>query len=234
MGLDSVQQSVEAKKHIGFLAGDVALYSKPTARQLLDYLSALQPGGSTEYRRTLEQRFEADLNKPIGMLSKGNRQKIGIIQAFMHQPAVLILDEPSSGLDPLMQEAFYQTVAEAKERGAAIFMSSHNLAEAQRICDRIGIIKHGKLIREQAVDNSAELGIPVFRVTLRDHAAISKLKTAPHLKLISQADSNTLLLQPTGSIAAALKTLSTYDVANLTSQKIDLEDEFLEYYGDQP
>jgi ABC-2 type transport system ATP-binding protein len=232
-GLDIVHDSVAIKKRVGYLAGDVALYQKTTGKELLNYLGALQGGIDIEFRKKLEQRFEAEADKPISALSKGNRQKIGILQAFMHRPDVLILDEPTSGLDPLMQEAFYETVREAKDRGAAVLMSSHNLTEAQRVCDRIGIIKHGKLIREQAMDADESLNTPVFNVTFRKHDAVNAVKAEESLQLIEQTDSNGVRIRPTGSIAPALAALSRYDIVSMTSQHSDLEDEFMEFYGDQ-
>jgi len=234
-GFDVVKDAVEVKKHVGYLAGDVALYPKVTGCELLDYLGALQGMANLDYRRTLEKRFEAETDKLVSALSKGNRQKIGIVQAFMHQPNVLVLDEPTSGLDPLMQEAFYETVREAKNRGAAVLMSSHNLAEAQRVCDRVGIIKHGKLIREQAVNGDGELGKTVFRVLLATPSALERLKKAPHLKFLSQEGGNTALVQADGTLASALKALSTFDIRDISTQALNLEDEFMEFYetGDE-
>jgi ABC-2 type transport system ATP-binding protein len=231
-GLDSVRDSVAIKEHVGYLAGDVALYPKATGAQLLDYLAALQGGVDTEYRHLLEKRFEAETAKPIDALSKGNRQKIGILQAFMHQPDVLILDEPTSGLDPLMQEAFYETVAEARARGAAVLMSSHNLAEAQRVCDRIGIIKHGKLIREQSIGDDAALGATTFRVVLARPDALAQLKRSQHLTFLSQEGGNIAIVQPHGTIAGALKSLSQFEIREITTQQVSLEDEFIEFYED--
>lgn len=231
-GLSVATKSVEARKHIGYLAGDVALYPKATGRELLDYLTSLQKDSDPGYRQLLEKRFQAELNKPIATLSKGNRQKIGIIQAAMHRPDVLILDEPTSGLDPLMQEVFYETVHESKSRGAAVLMSSHNLAEAQRVCDRIGIIKHGKLIREQPIGGGDALGKPVFRISLANPASVGQLKNDPHLKFISQEGGNQVLVQPTGTIATALKTLSQFEIRAFTTEELSLENEFMEFYED--
>ena len=229
---DVTTQSVAVMHHVGYLAGDVALYQKSTGRELLGYLSRLQQAKPSDYTAKLVQRFEAELDKPIAELSKGNRQKLGLIQAFMHQPSVLILDEPTSGLDPLMQEVFYGTVREAKQRGAAIFMSSHNLNEAERLCDRIGIIKHGKLIREQTIDDATALGTPVFAVTFADHTALERIKTSQVLSVVSQPDSNSLRLKVTGTLAAAFGELSHYELKAFRTENIDLEDEFLEFYGD--
>jgi len=232
MGFDVATQSVKARRHIGYLSGDVALYPKTTGKELLDYLTKLQGTKPSEYRTVLEKRFEAETDKRIDALSKGNRQKIGIIQAFIHQPDVLILDEPTSGLDPLMQEAFYQTVLEAKQRGAAILMSSHNLAEAQHICDRIGVIKHGKLIREQSIAGDQTLGTPTFRIVFATALKPLQYKTLAGLKLLSQENEKTILVQPTETLSVAFKTLSLYDVREFTTEKLDLEDEFIEFYGD--
>ncbi|MDB5175978.1 MAG: transporter ATP-binding protein [Candidatus Saccharibacteria bacterium] len=232
LGLDSVGDSQAVKKHIGYLAGDIALYKKPTGKELLDFMSSLQPStGTASYRKVLEKRFQADLAKPIGTLSKGNRQKIGIIQAFMHQPRVLILDEPTSGLDPLMQEAFYQTVAESKQQGAAILMSSHSFAEAEKTCDRIGIIRQGRLVLEQKISAESSLDTVIFRVTFVKSASLTDSKSASGLTFVSQTDSHSGLYKPSGSIGEALKALSRYDISELSTQKLDLEDEFLEYYG---
>ncbi|HSX36902.1 MAG TPA: ABC transporter ATP-binding protein [Patescibacteria group bacterium] len=232
LGLDVVDDSVEIKRHVGYLSGDVALYPKATGREFLDYLGRLQGMKSQGYRKKLEQRFEADLDKPISSLSKGNRQKLGVLQALMHEPDVLVLDEPTSGLDPLMQEAFYDSLREAKSRGAAVFMSSHNLAEAQRVCDRVGIIKAGRLLREQAVQDDADLGGTVLRVRFKSPEVIGKVKRASAVKVVSQEDERTLLVQPARSIASALKALSQYDIEEFSSQSLDLESEFIEFYGE--
>ena len=231
-GLDIVRDSVKVKQHVGYLAGDVALYQKTTGRELLDYLARLQGGVDAEYRHKLEKRFEAEVHKPIASLSKGNRQKIGILQACMHQPDVLILDEPTSGLDPLMQEAFYETMGEARRRGAAVLMSSHNLAEAQRVCDRIGIIKRGKLIREQSIEDDTALGTTTFRVVLARPDALQQLKRSQHLTFLAQEGGNIAVVQAKGTIASALKSLSQFDIRDISTQQLNLEDEFLEFYGD--
>src|SRR5690606_35057137 len=124
---------------------------KMTATQYLDYMGSVQPPASTAYRQELCKRLECNLRKPLGELTRGNRQKICIVQAFMSKPDVLILDEPTSGLDPLMQEVFYDLLDEARERKACVFMSSHLLAEVQKTCDRVGIIRAGKLIAERNI-----------------------------------------------------------------------------------
>jgi ABC-2 type transport system ATP-binding protein len=229
---DIVTDRVNAKRHIGYLSGEITLYSKVTGRQFFDFLTRLQPLKHADYLDSLIKRFDVEVDKPLETLSKGNRQKIGLVQAFMHEPDVLILDEPTSGLDPLMQEEFFTLLKEAKQRGVATFFSSHNLAEAQRVCDRVGIIKHGKLIHEQAIDRSSSLSKPIFRITVSKAADLKRLIKDPHLHFVSQADSMTVLMQPKAILSQSLAAVSVYDLTSFISQVPDLENEFMEFYGD--
>ena len=239
MGKDIVTDNVAVKKYVGYLAGDVALWPKVTGNEMFAYLMKLQFPDRVEDRLRLKKdylaelikRFEAEPEKRIDTLSKGNRQKIGVIQALMHEPDVLILDEPTSGLDPLMQEVFYAEIRRAAARGAAVFVSSHNLAETQRMCDRVGIIKHGKLIHEQSIKGDDSFGTPLYRVVMKDEKQLKRLKAQGVLKVVS-TDGLVAVLQPKGSIAQALKELGTYNIAGFTTEQVNLEDEFLEYYGD--
>lgn len=231
MSKDVVRDMVEVKKHVGYLAGDVALWPRVTGNEMFTYLMKLHSQVKTDYLQELIQRFEAEPEKRIDQLSKGNRQKIGVIQALMHEPDVLILDEPTSGLDPLMQEVFYATIREASARGVAVFVSSHNLAEAQRMCDRVGIIKHGRLIHEQSVKNDENLAGTTFRAVLAHPKDADKLRANRALKFISH-EGHTVVVQPKKTIAEALAVLSTCSITALTTEQLNLEDEFLEYYGD--
>ncbi len=175
------------------------------------------------------ERFEAQLNKPIGTLSKGNRQKIGLLQALMHQPKLLILDEPTSGLDPLMQERFYELIRDAKEDGAAVFLSSHSLPEAQHMCDRVGIIRNGKLLREASVAELTADVHPIFTVVFRKaptKAALSKLAALEVVSLHGPS----ARLRTTGAINEALKQLASFDINSLSVENDQLEDQFMSYY----
>lgn len=234
LGQDVVRDSVAVKRHVGYLSGELALWPKVTGNELFAYMAKLaSKDGRADraYVNELVTRFEAQPDKPIGELSKGNKQKIGIITALMHRPEVLILDEPTSGLDPLMQEVFYDYVREVASNGTAVFVSSHNLSEAQRMCDRIGIIKHGKLIHEQSLKEASDLASTTLRVTFADKKAVSSLRKDKELKVISTQGAS-VVLQPAGSIADALACLGKYDIRALSTQQLNLEDEFLEYYGD--
>lgn len=231
LGRDSVRDSVELKRHMGYLAGDVALYHRVTGGQMLDYLGKLQGRQDTVYLRTLVQRFDAQLDKPISQLSKGNRQKIGIIQAFMHQPDVLILDEPTSGLDPIMQERFYETVAEAKARGAAVFLSSHSLSDVQRMCDHVAIIRNGKLVRTGTLADFADQ-TPTFEVTFIGDVP-KNLAAERALEVLGTKD-RIATIKPRGGIAETLAALSKFQtIANLQTSQQELEEEFMSYYNEE-
>lgn len=234
LGKDIVNDYVDTKRSIGYLSGEIALYPKATARQLFNFLSELQPAKNDTYLQSLIHRFDVELDKPIATLSKGNRQKVGLVQAFMHEPDVLILDEPTSGLDPLMQEEFFKLVAESKTRGAAVFLSSHNLAEAQRICDRVGIIKDGKLIREQTIDEIGSVRKAVFTVTFGNKQDATKSAKDKHLAVVNMPSATSLTIESGTNLSKTLAALSTYHVIDLRSEQQDLENEFLEFYEDQP
>ena len=232
LGKDTLQDGVELKKDIGYLPGDVILPRRVTGRQLLRYLGDLHGGVDREYFNMLVNRFGAQLDKKTETLSKGNRQKIGLVQAFMHQPKVLILDEPTSGLDPLMQEEFYKTVEEARERGAAVYLSSHSFAEVERICDRIGIIRDGKLVHEGPVAKMMAQRLPSWRVTVKTVADAQKLTGSKDLKVL-EADGKTVVVEPTKTIESALAALSKVKIASMTMGQQELEDEFMSFYNNQ-
>lgn len=228
--LGSDSREVAHRRHVGYLAGDVALPKMVTGRTLLGHLGKLGGGTDDDYFAMLTDRFEVQLDQKIGTLSKGNRQKIGLVQAFMHQPSVLILDEPTSGLDPLMQEQFYTTVREAKERGAAVFLSSHNFEEVERICDRIGIIRSGKLVYEGPISALAGARTPKWHVVVKKPADIAKLQASSVL-VVSEASGTSLAVKPADTIEKALEALSRVAIVSMSDSQTELEDDFLEFYG---
>jgi ABC-2 type transport system ATP-binding protein len=229
LGFDIVRDSVEVKRRVGYLAGEVALYDKMTGEQFLAYMAALQPPKHREYLNELVHMFDAELHKPLETLSKGNRQKIGIIQAFMHEPDVLILDEPTSGLDPLMQEAFYKLVRQNCERGASVFVSSHNFAEVQRMCTKVGFIREGKLIAEQTLADLAAKAAHTFTLTFKDEAplaALQRLKDAS----ITTHDEHHITITVQGELTPLFTVLAAHHVTRLEQQEVNLEEEFLRFY----
>ncbi len=231
LGLDVVRDSVQVKKTVGYLAGDVALYERMTGRELINYLATLQSPKHAGYASELAKRFQANTRVKIHSLSKGNKQKIGIIQAFMHEPDVLILDEPTSGLDPLMQEEFFKLIRECKERGACVFFSSHNLAEVQRVCDRVAFIREGKLIVEQVVAEVAATAARTFEVTFLDEPAKTELRAIPGAK-IEMPTPTQATIHMSGDLAPMFRVLARHKVAAINQRELNLEDEFLHFYSE--
>ena len=230
-GMTDSRQSTEQRRRIGYLAGDVALPKNVTGEQLLGHLAKLGDNVDQKYLHELTTRFSAQLDKPIGKLSKGNRQKIGLVQAFMHKPELLVLDEPTSGLDPLMQEQFYKTIHEARERGAAVFLSSHSFEEVEHICDRIGIIREGKLVYEGPISEIVAAHVPRWRVVLTQASDIKKLQANKAITLTDVRGAS-VTVEPTGAIEDALAALSKVKIVSMTANQNELEDEFLRYYGE--
>lgn len=228
---DIVKDSLEIRKHIGYLAGDVSLYEKLTGREFLDYMKVLQPLKHPRYMAKLVKDFEAQLDKPIRSLSKGNKQKIGIIQALMHEPEVLILDEPTSGLDPLMQEIFFEAIHDAKNRGASVFFSSHNLAEIQRTCDRVGFIRNGRLIKEQSLADLANSAAHTFDILFTEKAPIKSLKSIDQAVVTTTKDNKYIAISvPASSLSQLFSTLSQHSIGRFDQREVNLEEEFLNYY----
>lgn len=228
LGKDVVKDSVAIKRHVGYLAGDVALYRNMTGAQFLKYMGALQPAKDPKYVRELVRAFEADAGKPLQNLSKGNRQKFGLIQAFMHEPEVLVLDEPTSGLDPLMQEVFFKLVREARTRGASIFVSSHNLSEVQRMCDRVGFIRAGKLVAEQSIAELTATAAQTFDVTFASPAPLEHLQRLRGKVKVLTPHRITIHIQ--GDLAPFLQLLGRSQVTRLDKPEVNLEEEFLQFY----
>ncbi|HCM52183.1 TPA: ABC transporter [Candidatus Saccharibacteria bacterium] len=232
LGLDTLTQSVQVKDKVGYLAGEVELYPKMNGRQLLAYLSDLRPPPISGYVNVLCRRFKVELNQRISSLSRGNRQKLGIVQAFMNHPEVLILDEPTAGLDPLMQEEFFDLVRETKERGATIFLSSHNLTEVQKVCDRVGIIRAGRLIKEQDIGDIVASSVQVFNIAFAKPVPEAQLRTIAGLKLILNSQHHATI-KVRGDLRPLFRVLAKHQVRALDRQESDLEEEFLKFYRGQ-
>lgn len=229
-GFDSSRQDVRVKESIGYLAGDVSMYPKMTGRQLLRYLDSLQPGDSLESAKLIAKKLGADLDKKLGQLSRGNRQKIGIIQAFMHNPKVIILDEPTSGLDPLMQEVFQELVLRAKQNGACIFMSSHVLSEVQKMCDRVGIIREGKLVSEQSISDLNLNSVNTFTISFAKKVPIKELRSLKGVNIKSSTDKN-VELHMSGDLSPLFSILSVNHVEKIDTKTLDLEEMFIHFYS---
>ena len=230
IGMDSHTQSVEIREHIGYVPGDLTMYPSLTGRDTITYFANLRGGVDWDFVGTLAERLDADLDKKVGDLSSGNRQKVGLIQAFMNKPDVLIMDEPSSGLDPLVQREFQTMMREVASDGRTVFLSSHTLSEVQRAADRVGIIRHGKLI---AVEGVAELRSKAIRtVNLFFDAPVDAAVFEP-LPGVREVDveNHHVTLSFDGQMETLLKVVTdSYGLLDITTQEADLEEIFLTYY----
>ncbi len=229
MGLDSVEQSVEVKDRVGYLAGEPAFYPKMTSAQLLDYLMDLKAPVRPSYCLALARRLKLPMKQRIRDLSKGNRQKLALIIAFMNEPEVLILDEPTSGLDPLMQEIFFDLLRDAKARGSAVFLSSHNLTEVQKVCDRVGFIREGKMIAEQTIGSFAKGLSQTYDIAFADRIPEQALKSITGLKYIANSTHHATV-RIRGDLKPLFHLLAKHDVRSIDRQEIGLEEEFLKFY----
>lgn len=231
LGMDIVENSVEIKQSVGYLSGDFDVYSKMNGKQYLTYMQELQNVNSTSYSKVLLNKLQAITDRRLGKLSRGQRQKIGIVQAFMHKPQILILDEPTSGLDPLMQEVFYELVKDAKGRGAAVFVSSHIMSEVQKMCDRVGIIRDGKLITEKSISDMVDEAAQTFDITFVKSVPADELKKVEGLKLV-QVNGQRATIHLHGELKALFRVLGHHDVSSIDARSLDLEEMFLHYYQD--
>jgi ABC-2 type transport system ATP-binding protein len=233
LGLDTHQRSVEIRKSIGYLPGDLAMYPNLTGRDTLTYFANLRGGVDWGYVDILADRLNADLSKKVGDLSSGNRQKVGLIQAFMNKPAVLIMDEPSSGLDPLVQREFQTLMREVTANGSTVFLSSHTLSEVQRVADRVGIIRHGKLIAVEAVSELRSKGIRSVELFFETPVDAGIFEPLPGVREVA-VQNHHVTLSFSGQMETLLKVVTDrYTLVDITTQEADLEEIFLTYYRDE-
>lgn len=231
-GINHTVGSTLAHNDIGYLAGDIALYPNLTGRATLNYLSKLGQPISWKYVNRLAKRFEAELDRPIRSLSKGNRQKIGLIVALMRQPKLLILDEPTSGLDPLMKQSFYDLLSDLKQAGTTVFMSSHDLAEVQKTCDRAGFIKDGQLTNIEVISSADHLKAHHFMIDFPSGFNRARFARLKGVKLVASTAKSAEFFV-TGNIAQFLATVAAEKPDNLTEKQLDLEEIFMHYYTDE-
>jgi ABC-2 type transport system ATP-binding protein len=231
LGMDIVSSSVDIRRLTGYLPGGIALYDSMTGTQVLDYFASVQ--GREAYRRDeLVERLQmpdADLRRRVRDYSRGMRQKIGVIQALQHDPELAILDEPTEGLDPLMQQAFYGILADLRAEGRTIFFSSHVLSEVERVCDRVGIIRHGNLM---AVHEVRELlGRRRRKVSIQWRGAAPGASTLPGLVDVT-VDGDRLFGTLEGDVSEFVRAIASPSLEDLTIEPASLEEAFLEYYAD--
>ncbi len=230
LGLDSRKDSIAVKRLVGYLPGELPVYPGATAWEIIGLLAAMRGGIDQKYVRALADRFQLDLTRRYRDLSHGNKQKLWLLQAFMHRPQVLILDEPTLGLDPLIQAEFNQLVVECVKAGATVFLSSHVLSEVQTLCDRIALVGSGRLLRIGTLEQLRELRVHRVDATLRKELDVRILGNVPGLSDVSLVDHH-LRCTVRGDFEPLLETLVRSGVVELDSEELSLEEVFLAAYG---
>ena len=230
-GLDCWAQSTEVKKLVGYLPGEFAFDPGLRGAQIIEYLGHLRGGVDQPYLRSLVERLGLDPRKRFRKYSHGNKQKVGLVQAFMHQPRLLILDEPTSGLDPLNQQEFYQMVAEVRAEGRTVFLSSHILPEVEHTCDRVAIIREGRLIKVDHVSSLKEIHQYDVEITFAGLAEASWFKVAGVANVAEAADEHTLQLSVQGDLREIIHIASQHNATNITTHEPTLEEVFLRFYA---
>jgi ABC-2 type transport system ATP-binding protein len=226
-GIDAWRDPVAAHRRVAYVAGEPFLWPSLTSGETLEFLARLHGGTDVAYRNELVERFELETSKKVRALSKGNRQKVQLVAALATRADVLLLDEPTSGLDPLMEMVFRECVGEAKDRGQTIFLSSHILGEVEAVCDRVGILKEGRLVDEGTLEELRHLRAQTIELTFTTEAP--ELPPLPGVRVVN-AHANTLRLELTGSIGPLIAVLATHPVATMTSREPSLEEIFLHHY----
>ena len=233
LGLDAQTDSLAIRTRTGYLPGELSLYKEMTVSESLEYLTALRSGAGEDRIAELSEQFELDLTRKIKDLSTGNKQKVGIIQAFAHNPELLILDEPTSGLDPLMQQNVYHLIDAARDEGRTVFLSSHVLPEVERIAERVGIIRKGRLIEVATVDELKDRAVRVVEVRFGMDAPTEQQLMAITNVVSVDKRRTTLQIRIEGSMDALVKALAGYEVVAMRSEEADLEEVFLGLYREE-
>jgi ABC-2 type transport system ATP-binding protein len=226
-GIDAWRDPVTAHRRVAYVAGEPFLWPSLTSAETFEFLARVRGSDDPAYRETLIDRFRVDPDKKVRALSKGNRQKVQLVAAFASRANLLILDEPTAGLDPLMEVAFRETVREAKERGQTIFLSSHILSEVEAVCDRVGILRAGRLVDEGTLEQLRHLSAHTVEVTFA--GPMPRLPELPGVA-VAAAGESVLRLEVSGELRPLLAALGELPVVALTSREPSLEEIFLHHY----
>ena len=232
-GLDIDDDSVEIRRHVGNLPGEFAMEDRMTGRELVKLYAGLRGVTDLSYADEVAARLDADLDRPTRRLSRGNKQKVGIVTALFHQPRLIMLDEPTAGLDPLVQDTFLELMLEAKARGQTVFFSSHVLPEIERVADRVGIIREGELV---ATESPREMTARAFRHVALSFAGpvslevIERFGRLPGVDTVQVSDNRHLTFQAHGDINAVVRLAGEHDLVAIDIERPSLEEMFLSYY----
>jgi beta-exotoxin I transport system ATP-binding protein len=230
-GLDSAEGSIEIHRRTGYLPGELALYERMTAADYLTHFAALRDGVDWGDVLRLAERLDLRLETRIRSLSHGNKQKVGLVQAFMHRPELLVLDEPTTGLDPLVQQEFHTMIAEARLGGSTVFLSSHVMPEVERLCDRVGIIREGRLVAVEDVGDLKARAIRTLDIRFARPVPGEAFAGLPGVQRI-EVQGDLVHLTVAGHVDAVVKAAALYEVLDITSNEPTLEEVFLTFYGE--
>jgi len=227
-GLDCETEKVEILKQVGYLPSEVSYYDNMKAIDLLNYSASFYGKDCSEKIKTLSDALEVDLSRNIEDMSLGNRKKVGIVQGLLHSPRLIMLDEPTSGLDPLMQKTFFELIRNENKNGATVLFSSHILSEVQRLCDRVAIIKEGRIIKEQSINGLREEAYKKVSMTLREGTTpdLGGIEGLSDLKISGQAVDFIFR----GDLNMLIGRVSKHQLMNLEISEPDLEEIFMHYY----
>ena len=226
---DAWREGANIRHRIGYLPGDLYLYKKVSTRNLISYFDRLRGINTSANSKLLSKRFDLDLDRPIGELSKGNRQKAGLLQALSHDPDLLILDEPTTGLDPLLQQEFLDIISQFRDQGRTVFLSSHLLDEVERVADRIGLIQDGRLARIGTVDELRAEAKQSIEIRFDQPVSSEEFLNLEGLSNLN-IDGNTLKCVTIGSMDSLVKAAAKHTVTYIRSESQDLEELFLDMY----
>jgi ABC-2 type transport system ATP-binding protein len=229
-GLDTTLDPVAIHRRLGYLPGEFVLYDKLTGGQTIEYFANLRGGVDRRYQADLVARLDIDPSRRFREYSKGNKQKVGLVIALQHRPALLLLDEPTSGLDPLVQQTFYDVIREAKTEGRTIFMSSHILSEVEKTCDRVAIIRDGRLTKVDRVETLRDLAHHQVELRFAGAAPIAEFEAIPGVSELV-AEDHTLRMRVSGAITPIVHAAARHEVIDFVSREPTLEETFLAEYG---
>ncbi len=231
LGMDAQKDTLKIRRKLGYLPGELNLWDNMIGKQVLDYVIRVRGGVDANYMRQLIERLGLDAKLKVRQYSTGNKRKLGLVVAMMSKPELLILDEPTNGLDPLVQQTLYQILAEVKAEGRTIFMSSHNLAEVQTNCDRVGILRNGLLKTVESVHQLRTTDFQWVTIRFRNAVPVSHLAGVPGVSDVSVHD-NTLRLRLAGDFDPLLRAVGDQYIVDIDTEEPSLEEVFLTFYGE--
>jgi ABC-2 type transport system ATP-binding protein len=231
-GIDSTVDPVAIHRRVGYIPGEFTLYDRLTGRQTIQYFANLRGGVDVAYQTSLIERFEIDPTRRFKEDSKVNKQKVGLGIALQHRPELLILDEPTSGLAPLVQQSFYALVREASAEGRTVFLSSHILSEVERTCDRVAIIRDGRLVKVDRVEALRDLAHHQVELRFVDGVPVAEFEALPGVSDVVVED-HTLRMRVFGTITPVVRAAARYELLDFVSREPSLEETFLAQYGQE-